>query len=258
MPQLPDNLISDRLEKWVGYGRLDSDFWILGIEEGGETTFEQQIIRMSLPPVSDNKKFHDELNKKANAPERWFDSDSPLQSTWKGPIRILICALGRCKKQNWDDHHDNEKMKSIMRNYQRNEFGQLNSNNLVGEIMPLSKKALVAWPYHKWTANPTLQSKEKYLEKWLPRRKNLYKQLYLEYTPKVVIGYGKKYDNFNIWEIFEEIFSDNRNEKVIIKDKKGKVKSKAFGNLILTGHPSRGHSNEELHKIGHWVRDNIL
>ena len=91
------HLIKKYMSNFFGYGNLKSDYWFIGIEEGGGKTEKEVIDRIKTwnmfgeNTVEDLAKFH----KKINNPLAKMGSYFPL--TWQSYIRIVF-ALNADRK----------------------------------------------------------------------------------------------------------------------------------------------------------------
>jgi len=117
---LSKELIEKRINKFLGYGNLDSDIWFIGVEEGladgTSTDLEKRFKRIEDESVVD---IQDESDVQGHM--KWFLPNSKLQRTWCKLILILLTLKSNNEKIT------NDRIKE----FQRNEFGRLNSNHVV-------------------------------------------------------------------------------------------------------------------------------
>jgi hypothetical protein len=170
-----------QLLDFIGYGTLDADVWFLGMEEagGGEDNLRQ---RLKFERVEDCAKAHDILGIRKH---HW--DKKIIQSTWRNMCRIMLGLEGK------------EVTRENTRNYQAESLGRSGGRTLLIELMPIPKPKLTHWEYEELF--PKFSSIEKYYEEVKPTRVQLLKELIQEHSPRVVIGYGKKY-----WPDYKSLF----------------------------------------------------
>jgi len=244
----PDKL-EHRLSQWLGYGDIDGEIWLLGMEEGGSTSFEEAKVRIDLPAVSNIREFHRRLHKETGMATRWFTENAILQSTYAPLIRILLCALGKCGyDQPVSSRKDKDQLRERIRDYQRDRFGKEDEGILVTELLPLSNQSVADWEYHRFTDRKDLQSRDTYEEIWKPKRLELLSKLYEEKQPSLVIAYGK-----SNWDEYTKILSEDENHytREIIPGIARRV-----GPMVLIQHPvSKGIKNKTWEEIGHYIKE---
>jgi hypothetical protein len=176
-------LIENRIHSFWGYGNLNSDIWLIGMEEGFhgsladlEVRFKQTMDRSVIDLQDDMKDVQDHM--------QWFRDASSSQPTWRKLIFILLSL--DCKNA------DNEQIKL----YQRKEFGRLNSNHCSLEFMPLPCRSIskADWFYSDFGID-YLASRKLYLERIMPTRIIIFRKLINEHSPKVVMMYSLGYKN---------------------------------------------------------------
>ncbi len=233
---LDNDLLEKRLSKWIGYGNLQSDFWMLGMEEGGEVNRKMINVRLSLPEVGD---WHHAMEKMAEAggiENKWIRAHPSLQPTYYKIIRIFLIATGR----------DSPNLKEKARKFQRDQFGRKGGDHLVAELMPLHNHNQSHWIYNRFSNRPDLSSRESYMRKWLGRRIKLFRELIEEYDPKVVLAYGKGY-----WDHFKLL--GERKFKEILDGF-----AQTDGRIVLIPHPTaKGLKNSDFDEVGNWIKENI-
>jgi hypothetical protein len=179
---LTTELIKNRINTFWGYGNLNSDIWFIGMEEGfhGNLTDLDNIFNKTkddsvidlqdgMTDVQDHMK--------------WFSPNSRIQRTWGKLILILLTLKS-------DEEVTNDKIKE----FQRKEFGRLNSNHCSLEFMPLPCRSIRKkdWFYNKFEID-YLETRKKYLHKIMPLRIKLFQDLIMKYSPKTIIFYSFSY-----------------------------------------------------------------
>ena len=171
----------DHLLKFVGYGDLKAEYWFLGMEEGGggEENIRARLVFRHIEDCADAHKIL--------GITKFHRGKRIIQRTWRGMCYIML------RLQNHEPNPEN------IRNYQAEQLGRFGGNTLLYELMPLPKPSIGDWDYEKLI--PQFSSRTDYYEKVKPMRKELLSNLYLEYSPKAVIAYGK-----NFWQDYQELF----------------------------------------------------
>ena len=184
---LDDRLLSDYMSTFYGYGNYAGDWWLVGMEEGGGNSDAEVATRLRLWGERGRKELED-VDMFSSSPDlaKWFTPRPPLQSTWRGLIRLILSAEGR--------HTDTE----TTRVYQGTELGRVGSNNCILELMPLPSQSVGHWIYGEHSALPELQTRQKYVEHIAPIRVAHLRRRIQDHKPKVVIFYSRKYQAW--WE----------------------------------------------------------
>ena len=177
-----DNLLVQYMLRFAGYGNLDGDYWMIGLEEGGGNTVEEIERRLAIweesgqNQLEDLKHYHDKIGVK-----RWFGSRAKLQPTWNKLIRIIY-GIKDLSPQTDD-----------IREYQRTQLGRFNGETCLTELMPLPSPSSNHWLYADISALPELKSRKSYLHHWAPIRFHMLSKLISKNRPKFVVYYGMGY-----------------------------------------------------------------
>jgi hypothetical protein len=89
MNSLDKEILLNRLENFWGFGRYASQYWFIGMEEGGGNDIQEVSKRLTIweqlgsPELIDNYEYH--LGISGYEYERYFEGDVKLQSTWALP-----------------------------------------------------------------------------------------------------------------------------------------------------------------------------
>lgn len=194
---LSKELIEKRINKFWGYGNLNSDIWFIGMEEGFHgslTDLENRFNRTKDKSVID---LQDDMTDVQDH-MKWFLPNSNIQRTWGKLILILLTLRSNEKVIN-------DKIKE----FQRNEFCRLNSNHCSLEFMPLPCRSIrnKDWFYNQFGID-YLETRKKYLDKIMPLRIKLFQDLIEKYNPKIIICYS-----FSYLEKWKEIIESNLSQK---------------------------------------------
>ena len=165
---------------FYGYGRYETNYWFVGLEEGGARTINDLSKRVDVwrrlgsHEVADLYEFHEELG-----PNPWFGAKPRRQSTWARLIQIVLTAEGRSATN--DD----------ILQYQTTRLGRSDGETLLTELMPLPAKNLSTWYAHGLNI-PELRSRTEYTARVRPRRIAHLKKRIAEHQPRVVVFYGAR------------------------------------------------------------------
>lgn len=177
-----DNLLMQYMSCFMGYGNLNGDYWMIGMEEGGGDTAEEIERRVAIweesshNQLEDLKHYHDKIGV-----TQWFGSRAKLQPTWNKLIRIIYGIKGFSPQT--DD----------IREYQRTQLGRFNGETCLAELMPLPSPSSNHWLYPEISALPELKSRKSYLRHWGPVRLKILSRLIARHQPKHVVCYGMGY-----------------------------------------------------------------
>jgi len=244
-PQLNPTHLQNRLSKWIGYGDLASCFWFLGMEEGGKASFPEQQLRISLAPVSPLSVFIHQLNLISGINAPWKAQNIAhvkLQKTYVGLIKVFLCAVNRCGYSQ-SGHPYNPQ---VLKLFQRDELGEPGYNNLLAELMPLSRHNRGVWPYAQWTNRPDLQTSSIYHNTWLAKRITMYQTLISIYKPSAILAYGKEF-----WKYYKQLLPNTSFTPIL-----GGT-AETGGPIVLIKHTSATPTNKYLSEVGHWIRTNL-
>ena len=184
-------LVKNRIENFLGYGNIKSDFWFFGIEEA--TNGDKKGLEQRFEQTFD-KKILDCYEDMINVPEHivYYSGHHPkIQKTESVIIRILLNITS-------DLYVDKE----IIREFQKSKFGRKNSNHCSLELLPLPNPKNDKWIYNCVDID-FLESRRKYESYIIPKRIKIFRDLILENNPKIVIFFGVTYKN--AWKEISQI-----------------------------------------------------
>ncbi len=179
---LTKKIIEERINRFWGYGNLKADIWFIGMEEGFHGNLIDLENRFNR---TKNKSVVDLQNDMSDVQDhmKWFLPNSGIQRTWGKIIKILL-TLKSNKKITNDE----------IKEFQRKEFGRLNSDHCRLEFMPLPCRSTKKkdWFYNKFEID-YLETRKKYIDKIMPLRIKLFQDLIKKYSPKIIICYSFSY-----------------------------------------------------------------
>lgn len=177
--QLSDSLIGNFITTFFGYGNLDSEYWYIGMEEGGGNHFREINQRMltwdsmGSAVTVDLKEYHDAIGI-----DKFFTDRPKLQKTWSRLIRIHL-RLNHMPCTTED-----------IRSYQKQFLGCAKGDNCLLELMPLPSPGINQWKYDRFSHLHYLRSRNDYWDHVLPMRIGRLRETIKRQNPKVVIFYG--------------------------------------------------------------------
>jgi hypothetical protein len=166
-------------EFFYGYGCWAAPYWFIGPEQG-QARHEKDDLRPRIrawensgkPDLADLKDFHDHL-----MPGMWTAERTPLQSTWRKLMLILLTSLGeRTDKED-------------LRKYQRLKLGRKDGQTCLIELSGLPANS-----------SRTKRDTERFLNKRIQRIAYELKT----HKPKFVVMYGKSHQK-HFGEIIKRI-----------------------------------------------------
>lgn len=262
MTKLTDDLLIRRMDEFFGYGRYDSDYWFIGMEEGGGNSIEEveqrlaQWLELGASELIDNYRFHRALDSfksrkgiiQHGSYAEYFEGNIKTQPTWRKLIRTLLTI------ENPYPTYNNEDIK----HYQAHSWGQLNSNNCLLDVFPLPSPKANHWEYNEWSELTFLRTREGYKSELRAKRVSAIRKRIMQYTPKVVTCYSLDSEYIQIWEELSGCkFEKNRRVPVYNKfyaffQKVGKTL------FIVTGQPAAIRGNEYWDKVGKIAHDILV
>lgn len=245
----------EKLETYIhnfyGYGNWNSDFWFIGMEEGGGDEFEEVKKRLdswhnSLTDLIDNRVHHQRIGI-----TKFFDKGT-LQSTWAKLIRLKLSMQGELSGNANDDRNK-------IRGIQKNSWGQPKSDNALLDLFPLPSPGIKPWKYgeEEWTDIDYLQNRETYRKKLTEIRTRYIRDKINTHQPKVVVFYSTSYMNY--WnEIIQGDFTDEKQANTFTQNKnKMRWLIKNGTCFVQVPQPSAARANSFWNDAGHEIGKRI-
>ncbi len=238
-----DQLLEDFMKTFYGYGNYSSDFWFVGMEEGGGNSFADINNRLhdwdrrGRVELEDIAAYHAEIGG-----QRFFGPQPKLQPTWNRLIRILLSATGQ------NVHTE------AVRAYQKDHLGRHLSGNCLIELLPLRSPSLGHWLYAQHSRLPYLTSRAEYTSYRAPLRAVHLQQRIQECKPKAVIFYSVNPSYMHWWKVianapFTTELADG--ERMYI----AKTADTIFA---ITRHPvTQGVKNDYFHHVGKIIASHL-
>jgi hypothetical protein len=185
---LSTELLSEYIETFYGYGNWEkSNFWFVGIEEGGGNKIENIAKRLESwselgkTDLLDCKLHHEKSGST-------FNKDALHSRTW---TRLILTKLG---------FESDSYMKKDILDIQFNHWGQLDSDNLLIELFPLPSPGLSKWGYPDWVDLNSnldfLKDRASYKAKVIEQRIAYIQSKIHDYKPKIVLFYSKSMEEY--------------------------------------------------------------
>jgi len=237
---MKDNIVTEYMEKFYGYGNLASPYWFIGKEEGGGKTIGENIKRMEIWADSGKTTTVDiiDYHRKLGFTDK---SLHHLQPTWVKVAQVLQIL----------DHGAVEY--GAMRGYLFSRFGRSHGDHALLELMPLASRSTSYWKYAKLTDIPELADRKIYMRTVAPRRIARLQKFIGTYHPKLVLFYSSSPDYIDYWS---QIVGDKQWTWVslIPKHKTGYIKKN--GTLFfITPHPTGfGINKISFETVGHAIK----
>ncbi|TAM74280.1 hypothetical protein EPN44_11615 [bacterium] len=177
----------NRIEGFIGYGRLDAPVVFIGLEEGlrNDEALEADLLQRScFAPVMDLEEAHRGI---AGAADR-FSRHARIQTTWRAMCHLMLRRGGMP-----------EPTVEERRGYQAVRLGRSAGETLLAELLPYPKPALGEWPrlYQR-----RYRDGRRYRLEVLPKRLDLLTSMVGAHRRELVVCYGR-----SGWKDFGKIFS---------------------------------------------------
>lgn len=177
----------ERIERFVGYGRIDAPVVFVGIEEGlSSKQLEKNLqLRSGFEPVMDLAEAHQEMD----GTEALFrEVGTKLQRTWRPMCDLMLRREGS---------RSTPPTLLERKTYQRKELGRAGGETLLSELLPYPNVKTTHWAYPS-----RFPSREKYVEAVLESRISLLAKLLASSKRELIVCYGK-----SRWPDFRRLIS---------------------------------------------------
>lgn len=143
----------------------------------------------------------------------------------------------------------------MVKNYQSENWGRVDSNNCLLEIFPLPSPGINSWFYDEWSKLPSLTTREKYIASYKESRIDLIKSKLSIHAPKVVFFYSLNKEYIQFWEKISGV-SFNEENKISIHNKYYAHAEKKNGTtFVLAGQPNYIRAHEYWNQLGKYLKD---
>lgn len=237
---MKNNIVAEYMENFFGYGNLTSPYWFIGKEEGGSKTIEGNFKRMETWANSGKTTTVDIINyhRKLGYSDKILRQ---LQPTW-----VKIAQVLQVLERGAVDYES-------MRDYLFTQFGRMNGNHALLELMPLASRSTSYWKYATLTDIPELANRNVYMQTVAPKRITRLKTLIATHQPKLVLFYSSSPDYIGYWS---QIVGDTQWTWIplIPRHKTGYIQKN--GTLFfITPHPTGfGINRTSFETVGHAIK----
>jgi hypothetical protein len=251
MNSLNNEILLNRLESFWGFGQYESQYWFVGMEEGGGHEIEEISKRFTTweklgsSELIDNYEYH--LGITGYGYERFFEGNIKLQSTWKKLIRAYLNIENPNKNYSADD----------VKKIQANNWGRKTSNNCLLDIFPLPSPSASKWLYNEWSDLEILKDRSTYKNTLKDKRIKALRRRVLLYKPKVVMYYGIGKEYLEIWEEVSGVKFSPKNNFKIFENKSIYLMRKGKTLFAVTYQPSGAWNNQYWNKVGEYIHKHL-
>jgi hypothetical protein len=178
MPKYDERLLLNFANRFLGYGSLKSDVWLIGPEAGGGQTIDEVYERAIVWSQRGEKETDDLHGYHADLllPVK-HDWTRNIQPTW-GPLIKIVLAFGGNRADTED-----------VRDFQKRELGRANGQNCVLDLSPLLSPSQAHWKLAEFGFS-WLRTREECEAHLIPPRCDLLRAAVTRYKPKLVLFYG--------------------------------------------------------------------
>jgi hypothetical protein len=177
-----------RIERFIGFGRVDAPVVFLGMEEGlrNPDELDEDLATRSkyATPVLDLKEAHRGIA----GTERYFDPDrAPRQPTW----RVMADLMLRREGNHSPTGHDRRRYRALR-------LGRSTGDSLLTELLPYPHPKASDWLYQRFGRYETRAAYERAM---MPERSRLLRRVLAEAPRELVVCYGKAH-----WSHYRDLF----------------------------------------------------
>lgn len=190
--------VNGRIENFFGYGNLESNIWLVGMEDGLSINGLLRYLHIRFDRTCCNSVIDIEHDMAGVLDHLKWYVPNPARPGWvplqKGTFQHLIRLI-----MNFHNTHPNlpHLTPNDIRDFQRTELGRAGGNNAILELMPLPSNSTNAedWVYdYLFPGDHRFVNRTVYETDVMPQRIDSLISLINSYKPKVVIFYGAGHD----------------------------------------------------------------
>lgn len=180
---LNQEILSDFMNSFLGYGDFDADTWFIGMEEGGGNCLKNVETRIGTWENRGKCALEDcaEYHLAIGAGHLFTPPVRAAQRTWDWLMRAQLLSEGK--------PYDSAASKTM----QVERWLRHGSKTCGLELLPLPSPSINVWHYSQFSNDPILQDRASYSAAMLPTRKAMIKSAIDEHKPRNVVFYSKKY-----------------------------------------------------------------
>lgn len=165
----------DRIENFVGYGRLDAPVVFIGMEEGGYGANQPEKLLADLNRRSSFREI-----------EAYAGHSGAIQRTWRVACSLMLHRQGNTQPSVAE-----------LVAYQDTKFARPDGEVLLTELMPYPNNRLSSWP----AIYAERETRAGYYQRLLPARTKLIRDVLAASKRELIVAYGKGH-----WPAYASIF----------------------------------------------------
>lgn len=180
----------DRIESFIGYGRIDAPVVFIGMEEGlaDEGALPAELaLRSQFQPVMDLE----ESQRGVVGGEVLFSDSPPRQPTWRVMADVMLHFEG-------ETFTEAAERSSARKTYRAKRLGRSDGNSLLIELMPYPNPKISTWLYPE-----RFDTRDEYVAAIRPRRFELLAEVLSSSPRRAIVCYGK-----TDWPNYKMLFGD--------------------------------------------------
>jgi hypothetical protein len=180
---LNQEILSDFMNSFLGYGDFDADTWFIGMEEGGGDSVQEVETRIGTWANRGKRVLEDcaEYHHAIRAGHLFTPPVKRAQPTWDWLMRAQLRSEGK--------PYDVTASKMM----QSERWLRRGSRTCGLELLPLPSPKTSEWRYKRFSNDPILRDRNTYSTEMLPIRKAKIKKEIYKHKPRNVVFYSKKY-----------------------------------------------------------------
>lgn len=238
-----DTQLEQFMNTFLGYGNLLSDYWFIGMEEGGGNSVEEIEARLNYwleggcKTVEDVAEYHQKFGM-----EYFFNESPKNQPTWNKLIRIMLAL------------EEQPLTLDSVKAFQKDRLARQGSDNCLLELFPLPSPSVGHWLYSEISALDYLATREAYKAHLQELRIDLLQKKIIKHQPKLVLFYGNNPEYRQYWQKIArcELQDIEVEGRSAYKGINGETL------FIIVSHPvATGISNAYFHQIGNLARGHL-
>jgi len=190
------DLLVDYMLRFVGFGAPSASVWFVGLEQGGGENLAELDRRLAVwadlgcRPFADLREYCLRLGDL-----RWHGNVPRIQPTLGKLVRLILALEGKVPTPD------------VVREYQAHQFGRLDGQTVIAELMPLPCRNVSDWIYSAVNGVPELITREAYVDAYRRPRIALLRAAIRASAPRVVVFIGLS--ETETWaEIADQPFAD--------------------------------------------------
>ena len=150
-----DELLTDFMAGFYGYGNPRARWWFIGQEEGGAGSRPELSAHLEAWRDRGRKEFEDlEEFQTSKGVHKYFGTTPTFHPYWGRIARVLVCARGEARAPTLGRVLEVQGM----------EVGRASSTTCLAELLPLPKPNRTSWNYAEFSNLPSLADGDSYMD----------------------------------------------------------------------------------------------